>query len=131
MGVFTVFWLDKPFNCTCLIRFYFFFCAGFIEEATFTLSNRGQFKLIHDGYGYNKVNFSNASGITTWRCSLNQTYRDLKCYAKAYTKQVGSIQKVKKLGEHTHPANRQKKKPIRKNMKDKRRKLKKNSNNWY
>lgn len=76
--------------------------VGFDEEATFTLSNRGQFKLIHRSFGYNKMSVSMQSGITTWRCALNQSYPDLKCKAKAYTKQFGSLQKVKIIGDHTH-----------------------------
>lgn len=91
---------------TFLIRWYCpFLFVGFDEEATFTLSARGQYKLIHDNYDYNKMNFSTASGITTWRCGLNQSYPYLKCRAKAHTKQVGSIQKVKVIEKHTHAAN--------------------------
>lgn len=75
---------------------------GFDEEATFTLSMRGQFKLVHGGFGYNKMCASISSGITTWRCALNQSYPHLKCRAKCYTRQFGVLQKVKQIGEHTH-----------------------------
>ena len=86
---------DNKFSC--------FLFVGFIEEATFTLSNRGQFKLIHQGFGYNKMSISAISGITTWRCSLNQSYPHLHCKAKAYTCQVGSTQRVKLSDDmHTH-----------------------------
>lgn len=85
------------------MKFSDFLFVGFIEEATFTLSNRGQFKLIHQGFGYNKMSISAVSGITTWRCSLNQSYPHLHCKAKAYTCQVGSTQRVKLSDEmHTH-----------------------------
>lgn len=63
---------------------------------------RGQFKLIHSGYGFTKM-FVSPTGITTWRCALNQSYAHLKCRAKCYTKQVGILQKVKQIGDHTHP----------------------------
>lgn len=76
---------------------------GFDEEACFTLSMRGQFKLVHSGYGYTKMCVSSMSGITTWRCALNQSYPHLKCRAKCYTRQVGIFQKVKQIGDHTHP----------------------------
>lgn len=46
---------------------------------------------------------STMSGITTWRCALNQSYPHLKCRAKCYTRQVGVFQKVKQIGDHTHP----------------------------
>lgn len=46
---------------------------------------------------------STMTGTTTWRCALNQSYPHLKCRAKCYTKQVGHFQKVKPIGEHTHP----------------------------
>lgn len=36
--------------------------------------------------------------------ALNQSHPHLKCRAKAYTRQIGSLQKVKIVGEHTHPA---------------------------
>lgn len=76
---------------------------GYEEEACFTLSMRGQFKLVHLGYGYTKMCTSTMSGITTWRCALNQSYPHLKCRAKCYTRQVGVFQKVKQIGDHTHP----------------------------
>lgn len=44
------------------------------------------------------------TGTTTWRCALNQSYPNLKCKAKAYTRQIGAFQKVKIFGEHSHPA---------------------------
>lgn len=51
---------------------------------------------------------SSQSGITTWRCALNQSFPHLKCRAKAYTKQFGSVQRVKLSSEeHTHPASTQ------------------------
>lgn len=69
---------------------------------------------------------SNLSGITTWRCSLNQSFPHLKCKAKAYTKQIGSVQRVKlSPEEHTHstaklPNGRNKKSKIRTKKKAKR-----------
>lgn len=85
--------------------FMFLFTVGFDEEATFTLSMRNQFKLIHNGYGYNKMSFSVVTGITTWRCASNQSYPHLKCRAKAYTKQIGMEHKLKlSKDRHTHAA---------------------------
>lgn len=63
---------------------------------------------------------SNLSGITTWRCSLNQSFPQLKCKAKAYTKPIGTVQRVKlSPEEHTHstaklPNGRNKKSKIKK-----------------
>lgn len=76
---------------------------GYIEEACFTLSARGQFKLVHMGYGYTKMCVSSVTGITTWRCASNGSYPELKCRAKCYTRQVGVLQRVKSVGDHTHP----------------------------
>lgn len=78
--------------------------VGFDEEATFTLSARGQFKLVHKEFGYNKMSDSTTTGMTTWRCALNQSYPHFKCKCKAYTRKFGALQRVKIVGEHTHPA---------------------------
>lgn len=64
---------------------------------------RGQFKLVHQGFGYTKMFSSVSTGITTWRCALNQSYPHLKCRAKCHTRQIGTLQKVKQIGDHTHP----------------------------
>lgn len=58
---------------------------------------------MHNDYGYNKMNVSAQTGITTWRCALQQSHPQLKCKAKAYTRQVGPVEKVRVTGEHTHP----------------------------
>lgn len=50
------------------------------------------------------MNYSTSTRTTTWRCASNQSHRHLNCKAKAYTRQIGNIQKVKLDGEHTHPA---------------------------
>lgn len=68
-------------------------------------------RLVHLGYGYTKMCASTLSGITTWRCALNQSYPHLKCRAKCYTKQVGVFQKVKQIGDHTHPKKIEPQKP--------------------
>lgn len=59
---------------------------------------------MHNEYGYNKMNISAQTGITTWRCAHQQSHRHLNCRAKAYTKQFGLSERVKVSGEHTHPA---------------------------
>lgn len=58
---------------------------------------------MHQDYGYNKMNVSWQTGITTWRCALQQSHPHLKCKAKAYTRAFGTVEKVKVTGEHTHP----------------------------
>lgn len=77
-------------------------CEGYDEEATFTLSARNQFKLVHKEYGYTRGSHSKALRITTWRCALNHSFPHLQCKAKAYTRPIGTQQKIKVCGEHTH-----------------------------
>lgn len=95
--------------------------VGFDEEATFTLSARGQFKLIHENFDYVKMSVSQ-TGITKWRCGKNQSFPHLKCKAKAETIEVGQIQKVKIIGTHTHPFrmkdNRKRRIKIKNNIKN-------------
>lgn len=100
---FIVYTLSKSFqsiNSNQIVWFIPF--LGFIEEATFMLSKRGQFKLIHNGFDYLKMSYAKSSGITAWRCRHNLSYPHLKCRARAHTKECGQIQKVKLLGTHTH-----------------------------
>lgn len=56
------------------------------------------------------------TGLTTWRCASNQSYPDLKCRAKCYTKQIGNYQKVKPIGEHTHPKKIAPRLPVKKSQ---------------
>lgn len=75
------------------------FLIGFIAEATFTVSRNNKFNLTHDGYGFNKHRVHN-SGEIYWYCKKQ---KDIKCPAKAYTKQFGTKNMVKVKGTHIHP----------------------------
>lgn len=74
---------------------------GFIEEATFTLSKLNTLNLMHHGHGFKKHR-TTPSGATYWLCK-KYTDADLKCKVKAFTKQYGGRDRVKIIGEHTHP----------------------------
>lgn len=89
------------------LSIYQYFLA-FTKEAIFTLTDRGAYKLITDGYSYVKtasrkqtLSHQRSSCITHWRCSLTKNHRYI-CKAKAKTKKFGSIEKVKLCGEHWH-----------------------------
>lgn len=83
-----------------LIRFFF-------EEATFTLTKRRAYKLIHNNYEFLRHR-SSQDGATYWLCSHCQT-----CKAKAYTKPFSSKEMVKTFGEHSHKPTVTKVSPIK------------------
>lgn len=74
--------------------------VGFDEEATFAMSMKGRFKLVHNGYEYTKGrNSSTSSTTSTWRCVRN---RWKGCKGKAVTRQIGQKHMVKCYEEHDH-----------------------------
>lgn len=89
------------------IVFSFLSFKGFLLEATYTLSRRGQLKLVSQEYEYTKVRYSPNTLITTWRCALPHSFPHFKCDAKAFTKKFGSTQMMKIVGEHSHTPNQQ------------------------
>lgn len=92
---------------------YFFivlFFKGYYDFAEFTHTNRGNPKLIHNQFFYNKSADANSHGIVTWRCALSHSFPKLKCKAKALTQVIGGYEMVKITGQHTHTSNYKKKK---------------------
>lgn len=67
--------------------------------AVFTISQRGQFKLRHNGFEYHKQREGRDDVI--WICEKRQ----LKCRGKAKTYRVGSVEIVKAIVAHNHPSN--------------------------
>lgn len=63
------------------------------------------------------MNYSASTRTTTWRCALNQSHRHLNCRTKAYTRQIGNIQKVKIVGVHTHSATNYPSAPVKRKPK--------------
>lgn len=73
------------------------FPAGFTEEAIFTMSNHGRFKLVHDDKEYWKISKNNETSY--WICSK---YAKTGCKAKARTRRFGQKEMVKFCNEHNH-----------------------------
>lgn len=87
-------------SSTELQSFYYFpSIPEFCDHAVFGLTQRGAPKLCHNGYEYVKDRTFNTS--TNWRCCL---FRKLSCRARAITRTINGIRKVKLSQElHTHP----------------------------
>lgn len=84
----------KPLNkCFCS-----YFCTGYTEEASFILSKHNSFNLCHNGYGFKKHR-TTPKGAIYWYCKKQNT---LKCKVKAYTKQFGTRDMVRIVGDHNH-----------------------------
>lgn len=71
--------------------------SDFNEEAVFTMSLRGRFKLLAHGFEF--FQSKRKSGITYWRCA---ECNRLKCRGKAQSRQIGPKNMVKLYGEHNH-----------------------------
>lgn len=84
-------------NRVILIFFsvFFSFSKDFDGEATFTMNNRGNCKLIYNGYQYTKHNMTKS--MTNWRC------RHKNCKGKARTQQIGFKEMVQVMQSHIHP----------------------------
>lgn len=83
------------------IDFFVLFCSfrsDYEDEATFTMSLRGNFKLMYKGYEYIK-RFDNLQGETNWRCCES---RWEQCKGKAKTKQIGLKHMVTSYRSHNH-----------------------------
>lgn len=91
-----------------------FFFQGFNMDAAFTLSRRGQLKLVHHQYEFTRVRCSRNTLITTWRCSLPHSFPQFKCDVKAFTKKFGNREMVKVLGVHSHAPGKQEELRLRK-----------------
>lgn len=76
----------------------------FTDEAVFTMTSRGRFKLVHNGYEYTErtgARYAKRQEETkSWRCIRNRRYY---CKGKAITRQIGSKQMIHVYGEHDHP----------------------------
>lgn len=81
-----------------------FLGSGYVNEALFTFSRRGHFKLVHDGYTFHKRDSqTRTDGSVVWRCDLYRT-PDIKCRALAVSKRFDSKEKVRFVGQHQHPS---------------------------
>lgn len=90
-----------------LIIYSIIIFKGYNFDATFTLSRRGQLKLVFNQYEFTRVRSSRRNLVTTWRCALPHSFPQYKCEVKAFTKHFGQKQLVKIMGEHTHPPEKQ------------------------
>lgn len=77
--------------------------ADFEDFAMFTVSTRGQLKLVHNNYDYNKSTVARRTQITTWRCATAHAHSYIKCKARAVTKEINGVPMVKSIGKHIHP----------------------------
>lgn len=66
----------------------------------FTLSKRGQSKLVHDEYFFTKIR--STKYIDYWVCSATANNKRV-CPVKAHTRKFGNIERVKIIGTHCHP----------------------------
>lgn len=82
---------------------------GYHDEATFTLSNQGTYKLVCNDNEFTRHRLC-SDGSTYWVCSR----RKRNCKAKAHTKQFGSVEMVKYIGEHCHADTNKKSKKLNK-----------------
>lgn len=89
--------LSCNFTSSWIIVIIFIYWTDFHEEATFTMTSRGRFKLICDKFEYTKSHSN--ENTTFWRCV--QARRNY-CKAKAMTRQFGPKQMVKTYDEHNH-----------------------------
>lgn len=87
---------------------------GYDVDATFTLSRRGQLKLVYEKYEFTKVRYSPNTLITTWRCALPHSFPHFKCDVRAFTKKFGMRHLAKIAGEHTHSPSKQEELRLRK-----------------
>lgn len=76
-----------------------------MDVAKYRQTQRGRYKLVHNNYEYYKTD-KYLEGAQAWRCiRFNRTGAN-RCLVRAYTKNVGMIDKVKINGEHNHRPNR-------------------------
>lgn len=68
-------------------------------KPTFSLSSRGNLKLVHNGYSYVRAGSSKIKG-GRWRCAYSIGSR-YACKAKAFTNPNDS-KSVSFVGEHSH-----------------------------
>lgn len=86
-------------SCFCCWIF-----PDFEDFANFTLSSRGQLKLIHKHFDCNKSGVAHKTQTTSWRCATAYTYPYIRFKAKALTKEINGTHMVKSIEKHTHPA---------------------------
>lgn len=91
------------------LKFYFLFIQldpildmrsdddGFLDEAKFTLTKMGKYKLIDNQYEL--VKHHTAKKTTYWMCTKRIK---LKCKGKCYTKTIDGRQMIKRIAKHNH-----------------------------
>lgn len=70
---------------------------GFFDEAKFTLSKRGKFKLVDNQYEL--IKHRGVKDATYWVCTQRIK---LNCKGKCYTKTFNGRQLVKHIAKHNH-----------------------------
>lgn len=66
--------------------------------ATFVLNKRNNANLIYKGYEYRRHRITK-HGQTYWYCRQHDRF---KCKSKAYTMQIGTENRVRITGQHSH-----------------------------
>lgn len=74
----------------------------FKHVATFTMSLKGHFKLLHGGFEFTKERTNKEGTTINWVCSKKRRYG---CKGKARTRRIDSKEMVKIFGRHNHPPN--------------------------
>lgn len=72
---------------------------GFNIEAVFSMTTRGNRKLIHNGYTYTHYKDSVSNDVQTWRCNKS---RWAQCKGRAKTTEINGKRMMKIIGEHNH-----------------------------
>lgn len=77
------------------------FCSSsdFKDEATFTMTSRGHFKLLHGGFEFIKNGINKRGDLTYWHCSTK--YKS-HCKGKAQTRRIDTREMVRASGVHNH-----------------------------
>lgn len=91
-------------NFINLIKCVFHF-LDFKDVAIFTLSKKGNSKLIHNGYMYVKLRRKEENDGARWECTERRNHQ---CKGKARTKKIGSKDMVQAYMFHNHPPSRMK-----------------------
>lgn len=85
---------------TNFINLFFNLCLEFTQEATYTMSQFGKFKLVDSKTGFEFHQTSrNGSNERTWECSKRRRQR---CKGKAKTCKIGSKEMAYFYDTHNH-----------------------------
>lgn len=77
---------------------FLFLLIDFNEEAIFTRTAKGNFKLSHEGFQYTR-HTTNKKDLTYWECVRKRRYN---CRGRAQTRLIDGIEMAKFYGTHNH-----------------------------